>query len=441
MAFDHMMERQGVGMQKLATKSVVFSWVVCSLGALFYCYEYLLRTSPSVMVQELMRYFHLTGAQYGNLTGSFYYYSYVAMQIFVGVFMDRFGPRRLLTVACALCAFGAYLFACSDNIAIAMAGRFLIGFGSAFAFVGAAKLATIWLPPERFALISGIIFCLGMLGAMFGSIILHRLVDTVGWQMAVYGSAAVGVVITAILWSVVRDVNPYHTNHYSHHTPTFREVFLGLGKVFGNGQVWLAGAVGCLLYLFLTAYAELWGPSYLEQAHQITKDHAVAANSLVFLGCAIGAPFWGWFSDLIGRRKVPFYIAGTGAFISVCIMLYAPNLPLTSLYMVSLFFGFFSSIQIVVFAIAREVTPIEISGTTIGLLNMLVMIGGIVFPPVVGKLLDMNWTGGLVDGARVYSNHAFSIALSVLPIGILLGTGMMFFVRETYCKIFVEKNR
>jgi len=427
-------------MKNLGKAAVIFSWTICALGALFYCYEYLLRISPSVMTQELMKFYHLTGAEYGNVSGSFYYYSYVVMQILVGLLMDRFGPRRLLTFACGLCAVGAYLFACSDQISIAMIGRFLIGLGSSFAFVGAAKLATIWLPPERFALMSGIIFCLGMLGAMFGAIVLRLLVDSTGWQSAIYGAAAVGVVIMIILWVVIRDVNPYHENHYSHHIPTFKEVLSGLVVALKKPQIWLVGTVGCLLYLFLTAFAELWGPAYLEQAHGLSRANAVNANTMVFLGCAIGCPFIGWFSDLIQRRRLPVLLFASITLVVVCILLYAPSLSLVSIYILLFLFGFFSSSQILMFAIGREMTSIKISGTTIGLINMLIMVGGIIFPPVVGKLLDICWDGSTLEGARLYSKYAFTVAMSVLPIGILLGIILTCFIRETYCKIYIDEH-
>ena len=98
---------------KASLKLGLIPWFVCALGALFYSYEYLLRMSPSIMAENLMRFYHLTGAEFGYLSGSYYYYSYVAMQILVGVMMDRYGPRRLLSFACLLCAIGAYLFACT----------------------------------------------------------------------------------------------------------------------------------------------------------------------------------------------------------------------------------------------------------------------------------------------------------------------------------------
>lgn len=421
-------------------RPILFPWLVCGLGALFYSYEYLLRMSPSVMQENLMQFYHLTGTQFGYLSGSFYYFMYVLMQILVGLLMDRYGPRRLLTMACFLCAAGAFLFACSEHLAFAMAGRFLIGFGSAFAFVGAAKLTTIWLPPQRFALVSGIIFCLGMLGAVSGDTILRMLVDTAGWRIAIFAAAALGVGISLLIWKFVRDVNPYHENHHSQQLPDLRSVFSGLFQVLKNSQIWLAGIVGCLLYFFLYCFAEYCAPAWLEQAHALTRTDATNATSMVFLGCAVGAPLWGWFSDFLGRRRPPIIMAASGAFLTISVLLYAHHLSLQTIYILLFLYGFLSSGQILVFSIAREVTPIKISGTAIGLLNMLIMIGGIFFPPIIGKLLDINWTGAMVNGAPSYSTNAYTIALSMLPAALLLGILLMVLcVRETYCKVYVDE--
>jgi len=420
-------------METREKSSTIMPWVICGLGALYYCYEYLLRISPSVMTQELMRMYDLTATEVG-LFSAYYYHAYVPLQIVVGLLMDRYGPRRLLTFACMLCAFGTYLFAGGYSLHIAETGRFLVGFGSAFAFVGALKLATIWLPPHRFALISGIITCLGMIGAMIGDILLRHLVDAFGWQVTIYASAAIGVILTAVIWSVVRDAkpqqSPFHTQSLN-----FRGLLFGMWGALKNPQIWLNGFIGLLLYLSLSAFAELWGIQYLEQSHGFSSTAAAHANSLIFLGWAVGGPLWGWISDSIRLRRLPILLASVFALITIVIILYVPGLSSMQLYLLLFAFGLASSAQILVFAIAREATHMGITGTAIALTNFFVMVGGNVFQPVVGKLLDMRWAGTMSDGVRIYSPEAYQFALSIMPIGIALAILIAFFIRETHAQI------
>jgi sugar phosphate permease len=403
-------------------RSMLLSWIICGLGAVFYCYEYFLRITPSVMTSELMSAYHLKGGEIGNLS-AFYYHAYVPMQIVVGVLMDRYGPRRLLTIACLFCALGSYFFAGRYGFAAAEFGRFLIGFGSAFAFVGALKLATIWLPPNRFALVSGIIMCLGMTGAM------------IGWQTTIYASAVIGVLLSAVLWLVVRDSSPDHPNYHTH-VINFKGVLQGLASALKNPQIWFNGLVGFLLYLSLSAFAELWGIPYLEQAQHLTKTHAAYANSMIFLGWAIGSPLWGWFSDYIQLRCLPLIIGSIGSLILFCLLLYVPHLPVVLMYMILFLFGVLSSAQILVFAICHEASKMKVAGTAIALTNMIVMIGGNVFQPLIGQLLDYGWADKLVAGARVYPIYAYQVALSVIPICLVIAAFIAtFLIRETHCSM------
>src|SRR5262245_62355653 len=95
-------------------------------GAVFFFYAWVLRVAPSVMVEELMRDFTVGAAVLGHLSAA-YFYGYAGMQVPVGLLLDRFGPRRLMTVAALACAAGCVLFALSSSLAAATAGRLLIG--------------------------------------------------------------------------------------------------------------------------------------------------------------------------------------------------------------------------------------------------------------------------------------------------------------------------
>ena len=137
-----------------------------STGAMFFFYAWVLRVAPSVMVEELMREFAVGAGVLGHLSAA-YFYGYAGMQIPVGLLLDRFGPRRLMTVAALACAGGCILFAVSDTLTAATVGRFLIGACAAFSLVGAMAIAGQWFP-AHFAILSGLAMAAGMTGGMVG---------------------------------------------------------------------------------------------------------------------------------------------------------------------------------------------------------------------------------------------------------------------------------
>ncbi len=127
-------------------KHLLFGITVCLVGALFYCYEFLLRILPGTLQSELSIAFgHISATTFGQLA-ALYYFAYSPMQLPVGMLIDRFGPRRLLSFACLCCMLGSYLFMTFSSLWIAGIGRLLVGFGSSFAFVGSLTLMMHWLP-------------------------------------------------------------------------------------------------------------------------------------------------------------------------------------------------------------------------------------------------------------------------------------------------------
>lgn len=407
----------------------LYGWFVCLIGAIFYSYEYFLRITPSVMTNELRAAFGgISSFAVGHLA-AYYYYVYTPMQLPVGVLMDRFGPRRLLAFACFVCAIGAYLFAYTYNFHVAAGGRVLMGFGSAFAFVGVLSLAAHWLPPQNFALIAGLTTTLGMIGGMQGQVVLAKLVDGVGWRETLIYSAHIGIVLTFIIYLFIRDKKsePYSP---AQSVLTFKELFRGLLRALSNPQILLAGVIGSLLYLSLSAFAELWAVSYLETVYQLSKVDAAKAVSMVFFGWAIGGPIAGYISDRMQRRVLPLTIGAILATIVSLILLYVPNLSLTAVYTCLFLYGVFCSTEIIVFALGRENSPPELAGIGIATVNMLVMIGGVITQPLIGKLLDL-----FVGAGSAYSTSAFQQAMLLLPIGTFIAVILTYFVRETNCII------
>src|SRR3990167_8810668 len=244
-------------------KYMMMAWTICGFGAIYYCYEYLLRITPSVMEDALRSHFALSASGFGLLS-AFYYYAYVPLQIPVGILLDRYGPKLLITLACLICVIGTFIFAGSNLFWLAATGRFLVGFGSAFAFVGVLKLATIWLPEDKLGMVAGMASALGTIGAMLGDNMLGCMVHEIGWQQTVNYTAYIGIVLTVILWYGVHDRKKYQ--RHSGTVSSFRKSMIDLYIIARSPQTWINGLIGCLIYLPTTVFAELWGIPYLEHA-------------------------------------------------------------------------------------------------------------------------------------------------------------------------------
>lgn len=408
------------------------AWLICALGAFFYGYEYFLRVSPSVMIGQLMHYFDVDAASLGNLS-AYYYYAYVPLQLLVGVLMDRYGPRRLLTMACFACAAGSYVFASSRSLVLAEVGRFLVGFGSAFAFVGVLKLATIWLPPERFALMSGFASAIGTVGAIAGDIFLTHMVHGLGWHSTINLSALIAVVLAAAIFFIVRDSGKYAIQPYKPQKANFKTVLTDLWGILKDKRIWINGLFGCLVYVPTTGFAELWGPRYLQVAQGFSSDSAAWANSIIFLSWGISAPIMGWLSDRIKRRVLPMKIGAAFALLWFSLLLYLPQITQTSVIILLALGGMSYAVQVLVFAYACEITPTRAAGTAIAVTNMLVMLGGMVFQPLIGWVIDLcHRTFGQGDMAHIGITE-FRYALTIIPLSLLLAVILPLFLKETEC--------
>ena len=186
------------------SESNYYPWLIWSLGAAFVFYNYLLQVAPSIISQQLMAYYHVNATAIGHL-GASYFYTYLIMQIPVGLLLDRFGLRVPTTLAILVATFGAILFALAPNFTVACLARAIIGLGGAFSAVSCLKLCAMWFRSERFPLLAGLMMTVAMLGATSGGGPLAYMVTHVGWRMALLSTASFGLILAMIYWLLVRD--------------------------------------------------------------------------------------------------------------------------------------------------------------------------------------------------------------------------------------------
>lgn len=418
-------------------------WLICTMGMLFYCYNYFLRVSPSVMQNDLMQNLHINASQFGMLA-SFYYCAYTPMQVPVGMIYDRFGARLVQFFAVLIAVSGVAVFIAADTLFAASAGRFLIGLGTAFAYIGVLKLASIWLPPNRFATIAGLTTAFGMISAIISDKYLTSFVQSMGYKNALHVALIIGVTLSAVILFFMRSTpkNPAHAHQPKAAPMAFKQLLHALRIVLTNPQMWLIGFIGCLFYLPASVFLDLWGIPYLEAVYQLTPEQAASAVSCTFVGWIISGPSIGAISDKIKQRRLPLIISAFMSTIFLSLIFYIPGLSLYTLYVLFFFVGIFCGAHPLCFALGKENCPNQISGTAVAVVNTLIMLGGWVFQPVVGKLLDQHSANIVIqNGVRIYSASDYNYALTVIPVGLILTIALSFFLKETNCASVVEEKK
>jgi len=384
----------------------------------------------------------MTATQFGTLA-AFYYWAYTPMQIPAGMIYDKFGVRFVLCAACLMAVSGLTVFISSDHYTTACIGRFMIGLGSAFAYIGTLKLASIWLPTNRFATVAGLATAIGMTSGALAQTYLAHVVELIGYKESLRSALFVGIVLSAIILLLVRnrpkDISE-QTEREMQSPINMNQLMNALYVIFTNKQMWLIGIIGCLLYLPSSIFLDLWGISYLKAVYHVTAEQAVVILSYTFYGWIIAGPVIGAFSDKIKRRRMPLTFTGFFAAVLLCIVFYVPGLTLSGLHATFFMIGFCCGAHSLCFALGKENNPIQMSGTAVAVTNMLIMAGGAIFQPVVGKLLDLHTNSPIdVNGIPAYTSSDYTFALSIIPIGVAFGIFLSIFLKETYCESQADK--
>ena len=281
------------------------AWLLC---AIFYFFQYAVRSAPGVMQLQL------STAWGGNHIGamiSAYYVAYALMALVAGVLLDRYGARRTIPYGIAVVGVGCLIFAQGSEQA-GMIGFVVQAIGAIFAFIGSSYVAARYLPARMLAIFIGLTQCLGMAGAAFGSKPVHMAIDPagsfhVGWQTVWIAFAVVGFILAVAMWLVMPRERGDSESH--HGALSVSAVLAPFKIVFGNVQSWIAGIVSGLLFLPTTIGALVWATSFLSTGENMSMAAAASDASMVPIGWVIGCPLLGFISDKIGRRK-PVLIGG-----------------------------------------------------------------------------------------------------------------------------------
>jgi len=117
------------------------------------------------------------------------------------------------------------------------------------------------------------------------------------------------------------------------------------------------------------------------------------------------------------------------------IILYVSDVSVPVLFLLMFLFGLTNTGVGVSYAIAGEINPRRVAGTSLAFANMASILIAAILQPIVGKILDLHWDGAISNGIKVYSTSAYQTAMLALPICLGIGIIISLIVKETYCQI------
>ncbi len=398
-------------------------WLLVSIYSMF---QFFLQTAASPIVKPLMHQLQ-TNATGIAIISSCFYYTYVTMQIPVGLIVDRFSARKVQSFTCFGLALTCFSFAFSHTFWSAFISRICQGFFSSFAFIGMLTVVRDWFPQKRFALMISLAEVVGMLGTAVCAVLLSFIVLHWGWRLGFNLCGIVVVILAVLLWFNLKDKTPelHNKDKMNNITPT-TNILIQLKSILSNKQVWVCGIYGGLMMTVITIYCNLWGVPYFLHAYHYNLFYTSIIVSSALVGVAVGAPLFSILINYFACQKL-MMIGSLFAGIIAFMLLYIHRLPYFILMLFSFIFGMMASTYLLTFSQSKKyVQTINHSGT-MGFVNMLVMSSAAIFQPVIGVMLGK----GHIEHHRViYYFSDYERALVVLPLSFFLAFVLCFFMKE-----------
>lgn len=397
-------------------------WLICLSAGLFFFYEFFQLNVFDVINQLLRHDFNIDAAQLGWMSSTFIWAN-VLFLLPAGFILDRFPVRRVILIALFICLIGTFGFGMSTSFAWAALFHSLTGIGNAFCFLSCVVLVSRWFPPRRQALVIGCIVTLAFLGGMAAHTPFAYLNNHYGWRHAIFMDGALGVLIMIWIAIFVQDkVHDAQKQQTIAWWPNFKQSLL-------NRQNWFAGIYTACLNLPIMVLCALWGGSYLREVHHLTTITASNIISLIFIGSIVGCPLVGWLSDAHGQRKPLMLIGAIATFLIVLPLFTGTALSETTLSILFVALGLFTSTQVISYPLIAESNPTNNTGTATGIASVIVMGGGGIAQVLFGILMQRH----AGQAALHYTITDFQYAMWMFPITAVIAFLVSLFMKETHC--------
>lgn len=377
------------------------AWAVWMTASVFYAYQYILRVMPNIMLADIMQQFGITSAMFGQFSGV-YYIGYSLMHLPLGIMLDRYGPRKMMTLCILMMVAGLMPLLFAEHWIYPIGGRFLIGLGSSAAILSVFKITRMMFNEKQFSRMLSLSVTIGLIGAIYGGGPISYMREVFGYDAVIQMVAGIGLVLAIATYWIIPDLQNSSSG----------TVKSNIKEVLTNSKVIWSCLFAGLMVGPLEGFADVWGTVFLKQAYGLEGTLAASLPSTIFIGMCFGGPLLSWMGDKIGFIAA-IICAGIG--MTVCfVTLLAWHLPSSILTLNFAFLGICSAYQILAIYKASTYVREEVAGLTTAIANMIIMIFGYAFHSIIGQVV--NEMGG------PHLSQALIYGIIVIPIALCLGS-------------------
>ncbi|WPY00681.1 MFS transporter [Candidatus Trichorickettsia mobilis] len=374
----------------------------------FYCYQYILRVIPNLIMSELFTQFNVGATEFGAFAG-IYYIGYITLHIPIGLLLSRLEAKIILPLCIILASSGLIPIAYANSWEYVLIGRLLTGIGSSAAIIGVLQIFRI-IFPQHFTRMLGITVCFALITAVYSSKPLTQILQTFGINE---------VINILLIISVVLAVLTYFVLPKSKVTTSQEGVLTEIKSVIVNYKLLLASILAGLMIGPLEGFADAWCTAFIYTVYGISKEIASGIGASILTGMCVGCIVLPYFADKYNLHYGVTIISGVGMIFGFIYLLSGIGNAFT-LNMTCLIIGLFCAYQVITVSKIATYVPPNLSGMAAAVANMIAMGFGAIFHAIIGSNMDRLWDGAMADGIKVYHRSAYIESITIIPVAIVI---------------------
>lgn len=391
-------------------------WTMYLVAGLFYFYDFILKLIPSIMMENIIHRLDITTNQFGIIEMSFYAI-YTPMQLFCGPLLDEYGQKRVLPTVITICLLGSAISAVTTNYTVYIFARFLIGLGSAFAFVTVLKIASEWFSAKIYPLLTGLTTTFGMLGGIFSESVAPLFNQ---YDQAYFYGAILSFGFVLLIASLI-----FIKDRESHDDSPFNVwlIMSDVKKAMSYKQIWLAGVIGLSLFSPIQIFVP-WAISFFSQDLQVSEIIGGTIASMLFWGTCLFSPLIGWVASKTQNPKRLLIIGNSLALVGMLMALYSAQNGFLTAVLLMFMVGVGVAAQPLVFVYASREVDLHLTATAVAITNFTINLSSLIQPYVGNQLVEVS--------KQVYSLESWRQALSIIPIILFVNYLFIYCLKEIH---------